>query len=290
MPRITLPALTLSLVTLCGAAQAAAVAPAPVAGDVTFQELLDQRAPTIVSIKFILKGGDQDEEAETLGVVIEPDGLILASNIAFGGLNSRFGSPTQLPTDIKVMIGDDNQGVDGTFLARDSDLQLAWIKLKNEPAKPLASVDFTQGAKSQLGDSLYIVSQMGRFFGRVPSVSEGRVGAVTRKPRELLIPSAGLAGNEMGMPVFNNEGKPVGVTTFILPEQDEAQGSPGGVRAAMRGVMGAMVLPAAEVAAATARAKETADRGGGAEAVEAPPAGEAKKDDAPGKTEPEQPK
>jgi S1-C subfamily serine protease len=288
MPRTLLPVLAVSLITLCGLAPAAADGPAE------FQKLMDERAPSIVSIKFILKGGDQEEEAEATGVVIEPDGLILTTNNAFGGFSARFGGPTQTPSDIKVMIGDDTQGVEASFVARDSELQLAWVKLKNAPAKPLTSVDFEKGAPGKLGGYVYMVGLMGKFFDRVPVVSEGRIGSVTKKPRELFIPSVGLAGNEMGMPVFDSAGKPIGVTTLILPEQEEVQGNPGGMRAAMRGITsGIMILPAAEVAAATKRAKETApapdaapDIAPDAEPAKSPAADPA----APGKTEPEQPK
>ncbi|MBL9001323.1 MAG: trypsin-like peptidase domain-containing protein [Phycisphaerae bacterium] len=283
--KILLSAVALSLITLCGAAPAAD-------GPVQFQKLLDDQAPSIVTLKYILKGGDQDEEAETLGVVIESGGLVLTSNNAFGGLMARMGGPSQTPTEIKVLIGDDTQGLDATFLARDSELQLAWVQLKTPPAKPLTYVDFEKGASAKLGDLIYIVGLMGKFFDRAPLIAEGRIGAATTKPRELLIPSVGLAGSELGMPVFNAAGKPVGVTTLIIPDQDEVQGSPGGMRAAMRGIVtGAMILPAAEVAAATKRAKETAANAPAEATPSNTPAAEPGSDpSAPGKTEPEQPK
>lgn len=248
---------TLALVCiLCLApmAIAAPASPAPAAQPETFKMLADEKAPAIVSIKFILKGGEMDEENETTGVVVDPRGIILTSNLAFGGLMARFGGPALSPSDIKVMIGDDTQGLDAAFVARDSELGLAWIKLRTPPAEPLAHVDFSKGAAPALGDAIYMVGLMGKFFDRAPSISEGRIGAIVKKPRPLYIPSIGLAGTEQGIPVFAADGSPVGISTIIFPEQEELAGSPGGVRAAMRGVTGSMILPAADVADATARA------------------------------------
>jgi S1-C subfamily serine protease len=252
MPRTT------SLLTLALLAAIISVAapstPATAAQPDTFKMLAAEKAPAIVSIKFILKGGDMDEENETTGVVVDPRGIILTSNLAFGGLMARFGGPAVSPSDIKVLIGDDTQGLDATFVARDSELGLAWIRLKTPPATPLSHIDFSKGTSPELGDSIYMVGLMGKFFDRAPSISEGRVGAIARKPRTLYIPSIGLAGTEQGIPVFAADGRPIGISTIIFPEQEELAGSPGGVRAAMRGVTGSMILPAADVADATERA------------------------------------
>ena len=220
--------------------------------------MLDDRGPAIVSIKFILKGGEQEKEEEATGVVIDPSGLILASNLEFGGQYARMGGPTPIPSEIKVLIGDDTQGLEAKFLARDTELGLAWMQLKDAPAKPLNSVDFAKGVNAKVGDGLYVVSLMGKFFDRVPAMSEGRVSALVKKPRELVIPSFGLASTELGIPVFNEKGEVIGVTTLILPDEEEVAGIPGGMRAALRGVTRSMILPAAEVVAATKRAKETA--------------------------------
>jgi S1-C subfamily serine protease len=245
-----------AMLSLVGTAQALeAAAAAPVAGDVG--AIVAEKSPAIVSIKFILKGGEQDEEVETTGFVIDPAGLILSNNNAFGGLAARFGGPTPTPTEIKVLIGEDTQGVDAKFMARDSELGLAWVQLSEAPAKPLAFVDLTKSSEAKTGEAVVQVSLMGKFFDRVPMVSTGEIAAVVKKPRELYIPSIGLAAGEMGLPVFNASGSLLGVTTLILPDQEEIMGSAGGMRSAMRGITGGMILPAKEVLAATARAKET---------------------------------
>jgi S1-C subfamily serine protease len=277
LARFTLIAALTSLAGVAVASELSAPAKAANADGADLSKMVAEKAPAIVSIKFILKGGEQDEEVETTGFVIDPAGLILSSNNAFGGLMARFGGPTPTPTDIKVLIGDDTQGVEAKFFARDSELGLAWVQLTTPPAKPLATIDLSKSAAAKLGEPIFEIALMGKFFDRAPSVSTGNVAAVVKKPRELVIPSIGLASGEMGMPVFNNAGELVGVTTLILPDQEEMSGSPNAVRTAMRGITGGMILPASEVVAATARAKETAAKA----PAPTPAAAEPKKDEAP---------
>jgi S1-C subfamily serine protease len=212
----------------------------------------------MVSIKFIMKGEQREAEEETTGVIIEPTGLILASNNAFGGMMARFGGSAGTPTDIKVLVGDDNQGVKAKIIARDTELGLAWIQTEDPPAKPYTAVDFSAGADAKMGDPIYMVSLMGKFFDRAPMVAEAHVGALVKKPRTLIIPSIGLAGGEFGLPVFDASGRPVGISTLILPDQEEMEG--GDPRSALRGITGGMILPAKDVVEATARAKENAKK------------------------------
>lgn len=244
----------------------------------SFKKLIAEKAPAIVSIKFILKGGEQDEEGETTGFVIDgAKGLVLTSNNAFGGMMARYGGPAATPSDIKIMIGEDTNGVDATFVARDSELGLAWVKLKEAPTTPIAAIDLSKGAKATLGEDIYTVSLMGKFFDRVPAIAEGHVGAVTKKPRELYIPSIGLAGSEQAMPIFNGKGEVVGVSTIILPDQEEMM-NPSGMRSIMRGITGGMILPAADALEATTRALETAPAEGQADAAAEPAKTETKEE------------
>jgi hypothetical protein len=234
-----------------------AAPPAPSEPTSDYKKLIDEKAPAIVSIKFVLKMDQGEQEEETTGAVIEPTGLILSSNFSFGGMMARMGRGSATPTDLKVLIGDDTTGLKAKIVARDTELGLAWVQLDDPPAKPLTYIDFSAGAEPKLGDSIYLVSLMGKVFDRAPWVAEGKIGAVVKKPRHLLIPSFGVRGVDLSTPAYDATGHPVGVTTFILPDQeDESQDSSG-----MRGITSGMILPASEVVAATARAKEMAKKG-----------------------------
>lgn len=254
-----------------GGAPNAEPAPAQPAGarDANYQRLVDQVSPALVAVKFILKTdggpfGGGDEEMEVTGTMIEPDGLVLVSNTEMGGFMARFGGmggPAPTPTDIKVLVGEDMEGVKARLVSRDTELDLAWIKTEKAPEKPYAIVDVTAGSSPALGDVLYGVSRTGRFMDRAPLIVEGRLSGVARKPRHLLLGGALFAG-QFGCPVFDGAGKFVGLSTLVMPEADEMEGMGGGMFGGMRDMAAGTILPAEEVAAATRRAKEHADSPG----------------------------
>ncbi len=245
-----------------------------------YQALMAEKAPAIVTIKYILKseggmmGRGGDQEMEIHGVMIEGGGLVLVSATDLLGIGARFGQPGK-PTEMKVLVGEDTQGVETKFLARDSELDLAWLQIEKAPEKPYAFVDLSVSTTPAVGESIFALHRLGKFYDRAIHVVEGKLGGVTKKPRHILLGSLGMFGS-FGIPVFDKAGKSVGVTSLILPEADEMEGMGGG---GMFGGMGdamttPMILPAADVLAATKRAKETAAK---APAEEAKPAAEAPK-------------
>jgi S1-C subfamily serine protease len=244
------------------APQAPAQAEPPVQGsglgEADFQKLLTEKAPAIVTIKFVLKvessWGQREDEQEASGVMIEPGGFVLTANTELGGATwLRRTGGRAVPTDIKVLIGDEAEGRDAQIIARDSELDLAWVRVNDPGDKQFACVDLNDAASIEIGDRLYFVTRMGKYFDRVPVVREGRVGGQTRKPRKLYVPSGGSGA--LGLPVFNAAGQVVGVSVSQMPDPEEVGDA---------GYMGyggyGLILPAAEVVKATQRAKEIAEQ------------------------------
>jgi len=235
-----------------------------------------ERSAAIVTIKFVLKSEEGEQEEETTGAMMDASGLVICSNKPFGGLMARMGMSVPTPTDIKILVGDDTQGVSAKFLARDTELGLAWLQVEEAPKTPYAFIDFAQSAEPKTGEVLYAVSLMGKFFDRAPMLSEGFVTATVTKPRTLIMPSVGIVvGGDEGLPIFDANNKVVGFSTLILPEREEMVA--GQMQAAMKGFLGQMILPSKDVLDATARAKETAKNNPAPEEpkADAPPAPEA---------------
>ncbi len=228
-------------------------AQAPGAQQADFQKLLADKTPAIVTIKFVLKTksrwGESESESEATAVIVEPDGLILCSKTELGGYGGYFGgSSTSTPTDIKVLIGDDTEGLEATLLARDSELDLIWLRIKDPGDRTFPCVDLHKSAVPEIGDRVYSVGRMGKYFDRIAVVREGRVGGVTVKPRKLYVPSNG--GGDLGLPVYNARGELIGVPIRLRPDREEMEGA-----SDLYGGWG-LILPAEEVAKATQRAKE----------------------------------
>jgi len=248
-------------------APAAATTPAPAAGraDNEYQKLVTEKAAAIVTIKFVMKvqmggmGEDRESEEETFGVMMDGKGTVLVSNLQMGGMLSRMGRSgiTATATQVKVLIGDDTEGVEAKLVARDSELDLAWVKIEKPAEKPYVFVDFNKSVDAKLGDPLVYLDRTDKFFDRVPMVSETRVGAEVRKPRHLFLPSDG--GRHLGTAVFNSTGVVIGFATVQLPAEDDQEGGGRGFRGA------AVVLPASDVVSATERAMKNPDGGDSAE-------------------------
>lgn len=249
---------------------------APAEAPISFEDLMADKSPPLVTVKFVLKikmggmfgsQGDQESENEITGVMIDPKGLVLCSNTQMGGFTGmmrlfmgRAGRDISAkPTELKVLIGDDTEGLEAEFLARDTELDLAWIRIKEPGERKFACVDFAKSAKPRIGDQLFMVRRMDKYFDRSVVVAEGRLGGVTHKPRELYIPSTDMSAN-WGMPIYNAQGRVIGVLILQMPDEDASTGNPMSMLGRMSSFrdMGSLILPASEVVKATRRALATA--------------------------------
>lgn len=264
---------------LGGAAAAPSAIPASDDTGEVYKKLSTQVGPSLVTVKFVLKVeaggqmsefmggmGDEGMDTEVTGLMIEPGGLVLASNTKMGGyfgMMGRFGGGgniTTNPTDLKVLVGEDTEGLKAKLIARDTELDLAWIQIEDPAAsgKTFTHVDLTASAEPAIGDRLFVVERLGKFFDHALVVAEGRLGGKTSKPRPLFVPSA--VGMDLGMPMFTADGKLIGIGVSQVPSREDVEG--GDMGSLMGdGYYGSMVLPAAEVVKATKRSKELGAKG-----------------------------
>ena len=287
------------LVTAATAAALAAVtiaapaAPAAAAGPGAdaYQAVLARRAPAVVTVRYVLKielggtmggamGGEgQESEGEISGVVVDPRGLVLCSNTLLGGFAGLLGrlmggsdfEISATPEDIEVLVGDSTEGLSAKLVARDSDLDLAWVQI-DDPPEGLAAVDLGAGVPAKVGEPFVAIRRMDKIFARAPALIEGRIGGETTKPRRLWVPAASPFGGH-GLPVFNADGALLGVTVMQFPDTEDAGGA-GPMASLMQSarleeVLSAVILPAREVERATALAREmAAERAASGEAEE----------------------
>src|ERR1700754_3835669 len=99
---------------LVGAAVVFGITTGAMAEDVDLQKVLDKVAPALVNVKYIVKFGDTEREVEISGVMIEPNGLVLCP-----GRGVARGRATA--TNLKILAGEDEDGVEAKILARDSE-------------------------------------------------------------------------------------------------------------------------------------------------------------------------
>ncbi len=165
-------------------------------------------------------------------MLIGADGLLLCSNNEMGGyvqlltqMMNRGPMPAVVatPKELKVLLGNDSKGLPAKVIARDSDRDLAWLRLDAVPAGlELQPIDLENQRAAALGEPLYRLRRLDRFFGSVPIVESGVVGALADHPRKLLI-AADLDGGYLGMPIFGADGKLLGLTVVQMPGEEGGQ-------------------------------------------------------------------
>ncbi|MFQ5490135.1 MAG: trypsin-like peptidase domain-containing protein [Phycisphaerae bacterium] len=230
-----------------------------------YEALVKDKSPALVTVKFVLKvkspGGERERETEVTGLMIEGTGLVVCANSQLGGMITLMArargmgsSVTANPTDIKVLVGDDTEGVDATLLARDTELDLAWVKIDEPASKPYAHIELSRRADAKIGTPTFSIRRMGKFFDRVAVISEGWIGAIAHKPRDLFV-AEGAMTVEPGLPIFTADGALVGLFVIQMPETEEALSALESGNS-MQDMARGLILPAAEVAKATARARE----------------------------------
>lgn len=243
----------LTLATI--AAVALAAVPAFADTKALYNKVIDQTSNALVTVKFVLKlqgaGGPQEIEREFTALMIEKGGLVLCSSVQLGTsrLFRRQGASVT-PTDIKILIGDDTEGVEAKLLTNDPELDLSWVQIKKPDEKGYKSLDLAKSKMAVLGDRMFSVKRMDKFFDRALVVNEGYLGGVTKKPRELLIPTSSLEFGQanIGMPVFGDDGSIVGISVLQSADPEDIEG---GARPAAE----VLILPVAEVNKATEKAK-----------------------------------
>lgn len=236
-----------------------------------FKALIDRHGPAIVTVKFVTKVnmgmGDQESESEIPGVMVDPAGLVLVSNTLLAGpvgMIKRFAPPgmnvSSEPTDIKIILGADDEELDGKVLARDTDLDLAWVRIETDEKKTFAAVAFGKGSKLDLGRKLLCVRRLGKLYNRAPAVRWGRVCGETDSPRHLFVVNTELASS-VGLPVFESSGALAGMVVMQTPDQEDGEDfNPMNMLGSMASIMEmftGVVLPARQVSRATQRVRDT---------------------------------
>ena len=250
----------------------ASAAASGVAVDNPYVRLAD-KAMALVGVRYVLKvatsGAERELDGETLCILIDADGLLLCSNNEMGGyvqlltqMMNRGPMPAVVstPKEIRVLLGTDSKGLPAKVIARDSDRDLAWLRLDAVPAGlELHPVALEDQREARLGEPLYRLRRLDRFFGSAPIVEAGVVGALVQHPRQLLI-AADLDGGYLGMPIFGADGKLLGLTVVQMPGEEGGEMAFGhglpGQSTKFDDMVGSVILPASELLKATRLALE----------------------------------
>ncbi len=137
----------------------------------TYRKLLDEKSENIVTVRFSqklrLSMGGRTQEAENNpevnGFVVSADGLVMLTNLALSPRVGRGVTVTaSAPTDIKIRFGNEEEEYDAVLAAVDSQLQLAFMRIKDLKGREVAPATF--GEKLEIGQELFALHRHGRGF------------------------------------------------------------------------------------------------------------------------------
>jgi len=218
-----------------------------------YEAIVSKVTPTLVTIKFTMKisgsRGEQERPMEVAGVMIRADGLVLASNVVLNPASVQPGGVTAVPTDVKILIGDDTEGVPARLVATDKELDLAWVQIDQPTAEGYKALDLGASSTPELGVEVVCVERMGKVVDRAPKVLLGHTAGIAAKPRRLFM-TDGL-NCYPGTPAFTADGKLIGVVSFQLPDGELDESVMNDL-----GRLGPVILPVENIAAATKRVLE----------------------------------
>ena len=188
-------------------------------------ELLKTRSASIVTIRAVLKlefGGNAEEmRREIQGVVVDESGLIMTVNGALSPPgNERF---KITPSDLQVVIGNEEKEYSARFVAKDTKLDLAFLQMKDLGDRKLTAIDFGASKKPVIGQRIVTVSRLAKGFDYAPVYLSTRVNGRVKKPRKCW--TTELVG-DAGLPVFALDGTLVGVNTTLDSGMAESAGNP----------------------------------------------------------------
>ncbi|NUQ46826.1 MAG: hypothetical protein HUU22_12435, partial [Phycisphaerae bacterium] len=116
---------------------------------------LEQKAPTVVVLKLVLKVGEYENAAERVATVVDPAGVIMTTGLG----SSRGGTKVAIESARVVFPGDEKE-YDAVLGAFDSRLGLSFFRIKDLGGKKIASVNLDDVVEPKVGDELFGVSRL----------------------------------------------------------------------------------------------------------------------------------
>ena len=236
--RSALLSLTLAAAFAAGTRSVHAADPAPPAmgapDDVFAQQLYDRVSPSLVAVKFTYVGETLTHEFIVPGIVISDDGLVMVSLVS---VSDAF--PDDQIKKFKIIIprlDAENDEVDAVFQGRDERSEMAFVKAnpaaattQSTTAQSTAAPDVSTAARkwtpvhfestpTKIGETIYSVGMLGKTGGYHTFLTRSLASALLRGPvKQVMVTGGGLSSP--GAPVFNSEGKAIGVVGLQAPAE-----------------------------------------------------------------------
>jgi len=191
--------------------------------EVEARKVVDAYKDTVVTVQVVVnikesyegKTDSQEQRHTTTATVIDPSGLAVTSLTEISpdsymddsDRTSGYSFSVEMK-DVRIKTADGTE-VPADVVLRDKDLDLAFIRPKTKPQKPLPAIDLTNASTPQVLDQVVVLTRLGQAANRAPAARLDRIESVLTKPRTLYV--LNNLHEELGIPAFTLDGKCVGV-------------------------------------------------------------------------------
>jgi hypothetical protein len=227
-----------------------------------------EKAVVVLAAVLKIEAGSREQEAKSQCVasIIDPSGLAVTSYTYLNPVASRKGVDCQVQ-EVKYHLADGTE-LPARLVLKDEDLDVAFLA----PLKPLDKATEAKITSIPLGDAAVhvepldatiLISHAGEDFNYIPLTGVNRIAAVLTTPRTcyLLMNGTSVLGTDLGVPMFNAEGKLLGIVSRCI----RSERSGGSILTRLAGANSAIILPAADLARMVPQAKEEAKKAAEAE-------------------------
>ena len=192
---------TVSLLLIAFRASAAPLSPDEA------QALYERATPSLVAVQYTWDSEQGRNELTAQGVIVSEEGVVMTSLALF---------PNQLADEqlknFKIIVPspDEQKELDAVFLGRDERTETAFVKTKEKQSwKPIKFEE----VPVKVGEPIYSVGLLPKEAGYKSYFAEASVAAILRGPvPHVLVAGGGLS--QVGSPVFNRDGKAIGIVPF----------------------------------------------------------------------------
>lgn len=195
--------------------------------DEIYRSVLDKNSDCVVNITYILNmkvemgqgASNRQEKDETCGIVLSQDGLILVNNSQISGgaeismiMKTNSDQFDIKPTDFKVVLPDGSE-LPAKLLVKDSDLDIAFLKITDLKGKTLKPIDIDKAKEIKIGEEILGITRYGKSLHFAPRFHIFTINAILDFPR--LMYDIDGSSPFLGMPAFSEDGKFIGMFATI---------------------------------------------------------------------------
>ncbi|MCZ6688267.1 MAG: serine protease [Planctomycetota bacterium] len=226
--------------TIAAVAAALALSGAPgearAEGDIraTARALAAKSSKAVVTVELVVSikggpmgGGDEEQEIEVVGTVIDPSGLTVVSaseldpttmiKALLGGMGGMFpGGDLDSVVKETLIVLEDGTEFEADVVLKDADLDLAFIRPRDTDKK-FDWIDLKPRTEPiEMLEEIFVLSRLGRLQNRVPALSLGTVKAIVKGPRTFYICDGEASSGSLGSLAFDSAGQPLGL--FVMKQ------------------------------------------------------------------------